>query len=538
MAAFTPPAEARAPAGQLAGRLTLDTSAPLALAILRDDYALAADPALMLARLPAFSFDYVQAGDEMIPLLGGLQRGDHPHWDIILAPGRIWRIAGSAATRISLPFALQEKNANCTHNGVLRATLGEDGSTSKAEVLMASETCLYLQFNLAGEVPARFEARPPGDAEPAVAAHRRWRARQLPVRPLATLARQRPDLDLTALAGADGTPKNYLSARGLVIGDTHYASRCPTRRGDYPFCDVLGLPSYSLAKSLVGALGLMRLEHLYPGSARRPLAELVPACGENGSWGDVTLEHVLNMVSGHYGSAAPHADESDAATLAGFFDPGTHAAKIDFACNAWPRRENPGATFVYHTPDTYLLGTAMSAILREHRDSAADLYRDLLGTLWRPLELSPDVSTTRRTMDARQQPFTGYGLTLRRDDIARLARALNRGDFDDRLDNDMLRAALRRPGAGAGFPAGDGLDYRHGFWGYDATGLLGCEAPLIVPFMSGFGGISVLLLPGDMIYYQFGDGGRFSFAVALQQVHSLHPLCETASGNTIKETHS
>jgi hypothetical protein len=55
---------------------------------------------------------------------------------------------------------------------------------------------------------------------------------------------------------------------GFVIDGVHYSGGCPTRHGAYPFCENLDLPSYSLAKSMVAGIALMRLERLYPGAAQ------------------------------------------------------------------------------------------------------------------------------------------------------------------------------------------------------------------------------------------------------------------------------
>ena len=72
--------------------------------------------------------------------------------------------------------------------------------------------------------------------------------------------------------------REHMTAYGFVIGGVHYAGGCETRHGTYPFCDVMDLPSYSLAKSIVGGIGLMRLELLYPGVSQgagaRPRARM------------------------------------------------------------------------------------------------------------------------------------------------------------------------------------------------------------------------------------------------------------------------
>ena len=36
---------------------------------------------------------------------------------------------------------------------------------------------------------------------------------------------------------------------------------------------------------------------------------------------------------------------------------------------------------------------------------------------------------------------------------------------------------------------------------------LGCDDSLWVAYMSGYGGINIVFLPNDMVYYYFSDGG-------------------------------
>ena len=103
----------------------------------------------------------------------------------------------------------------------------------------------------------------------------------------------------------------------------------------------------------------------------------------------------------------------------------------------------PGTLWVYHTSDTYVLGTAMRHFVADKQGAAADFYSDVLvKESVGPLKLSPAVSVTRRTYDTVAQPFTGYGLTLHRDDIVKLAAFLSvdegRIDGKPMLDAGML----------------------------------------------------------------------------------------------------
>ena len=74
------------------------------------------------------------------------------------------------------------------------------------------------------------------------------------------------------------------------------------------------------------------------------------------------------------------------------------------------------------------------------------------------------------------------------------------------------------------------LGYRHGFWQYEASGLLGCPYPLWIPFLSGYGGITLLLMPNDTVYYLVSDNGEFGFADALAESHRLKSMCPASAG--------
>lgn len=528
LSAFGPPPGAGAPNGRFTARLTLDVSAAtLAIKVLRD--ATGDTPAELAARptLPPFAFDLVQDGADLIPVRRGVVVGDHPAWDWVVEPGRVWREAGDRGwLRAAVPLALQERNANCLHNGVLTFVFKPDGSVSRVAMEIASETCAYLKFDAWATVPARLAPTAIPDADAVVAAWRDEVAARSPVRPLADLASLRPDLNLAAFALAAPTDGDPPTAFGLVVDGVHYAGACQTRQGDYPFCDVLDLPSYSTAKSIVGGVGLMRLEALHPGSALALIANHVPACARGGDWNGVTLADALDMATGVYGSTAFEADENAPASQV-FFDLEDHAAKAAFACGHFHRRAAPGTTFVYHTADTYLLGSAMSDLLRGAGEG--DLYDDLVAPLWRSLRLSPTIMQTRRTYDAARQPFTGWGLTYHRDDILRIAGWLEGGAViagRPALDAGLLAAALQKDPAHPGLPAGGpAWRYKAGFWARDIGGPLGCSRPVWAPFMSGFGGISVVLLPGGVTYYYFGDSGVFDWAPAAVEAARIRTMC-------------
>jgi CubicO group peptidase (beta-lactamase class C family) len=340
-------------------------------------------------------------------------------------------------------------------------------------------------------------------------------------------------VDPRSFAHPDDVSPAHLTTFGVIVDGVHYAGDCPTRMGLHPYCADIDLPSYSIAKSTLAALGLMRLERRHPGTRARIAADFVPECAANGTWQDVTFEHLLDMTSGHYLDPTDQADEMAAHADALFFGKTSHREKIDYACGHFPRKDRPGERWVYRTSDTYILGTAMTAYLSQLRGEPADIVDDLLAPeVWDVIQLSPTARVSRRTRDAVRQPFAGYGLTLRADDVARLARYLNPANVahERLLDQAMLRAALQLDPNDRGLPAGtDGaLRYNNGFWAVRVESLPGCRDALHVPFMSGFGGISVVLMPNGVSYYYFSDNAEFRFRRAIVEAARIRGYCQPA----------
>jgi hypothetical protein len=532
MAAFTPPATAALPGQVFAGTLRLvGVEQASGFEAVHDPWDRSGEIGAPLRHLPAFGFDVVLRGSDVIPLVTGVQRSSHPYWEIMLLPGSAWQATDDDGwTRVSLPFALQERAANCTHNGVM-SWLFRGDEVSRVAYQVASETCGYFKANLWGVVDAEYTPRDLADeAAPVIARIDAHRARRLPVRSLERLAEDYPSIDAATLGAADGIPADDISVLGLVVDGIHYRSDCRTRQGAHPFCSSLALTSYSTAKSIFAGVATMRLEQLYPGVSRRSIASLVAECDQP-KWRDVTIEDALDMATGNFISAEPELDEYSSAHE-DFVFADRHSEKVEFACNHFPRKAEPGTTFVYHTSDTYLVGVALQRFLDRH--GGGDIYDSvLLEPIWRTLNLSPQLDVTKRTYDDEAQPFTGYGLTYEADDVVRIANWLSYegGMLDGKpaLDAAMLEASLQRGAAVTGLRAGrDDLYYNNGFWAYDAGPSLNCEAPVWVPFMSGVSGITVAMFPNGVLYYYFSDSYVFRWQSGREAAHLIRPLCASA----------
>ncbi|HTP40725.1 MAG TPA: serine hydrolase [Steroidobacteraceae bacterium] len=530
LSAYTPTRDASPPTNRFEGTLSLRYSGTLPSTVVFTNPAFVSDANVASARTwPAdFSYQFVQQGGDLIPVRRGVLRSSHAWWETILEPGRVWNEPGDHGySRAAIPFSFQERNANCTHNGVLMFLFRSDGRISRTALQITGETCEYLRLDLWGLLDSNYAPSAVADKDRLVAGFRDEVAARLPTGTLAQLHARYPRIDLGQLAIGAGAGRTLY---GVVIDGVNYVSGCATRNGDYPYCDVLDLPSFSTAKSAFAALALMHLERQHPGVKDRLIASLVPEC-QQPAWRGVTLLNALDMATGNYDLNGYEEDEAAPKTN-GLFLPDDHQAKITYSCGAYARRAPPGTRWVYHTSDTYILGTALNHYFQSLPGHAhEDVFDDLVvRDLFAPLQLSPSSRVTKRTYDSVAQPFTGWGLTWHRDDVARLGKflAADHGTLRGAvvLDPALFEAAMQRT------PTARGLQtvqlrkfrYQHGFWARNLQEELGCAHQTWVPFMSGFGGISVVLFPNGIVYYNFADDGRlesFDFlapALAMRRV--------------------
>lgn len=524
---FAPAGETTVPPHSFNGLLTLETANALNnIEVLTDTFGVTREPKAQLTTLPPFSFQYVSDGSALIPVKREPQRGSHPYWEIILEPGQAWNDASDLGwSRASLPFALKEKNQNCVHNGLMTFLFKPDGSTSRVVWQVTSETCLYLKVNLWGVVDASYAPGPVPASSEVIAKYRGEVASRLPVKPFSALENDYPGLDQTVF---EPSGVEDASVYGFVTGGVHYRSECLTRYGPYPYCHVLDLPSYSLAKSVFAGLSYLIMSKRWPEFASVTVAALIPECRlPDKRWDRVTVAHLLNMSTGNYDSQAFNADEDTG--MDDFFLAETHKGKLRFSCENWPHRAPAGTQWVYHTTDTYLLGVAMNNFLKRKMGAGADIHRDLLyPEFLNPLHLSPIMQWTQRTYDDIAHPFTGYGLVMHSDDLVRIALALNPDNEISRtLAGAGFDSALFRSGTLPQTPPGvKGLAYSNGFWGIDVSGWIACSTATWLPFMSGFGGIVAVLLPAGSVYYFFTDSNQHDFRNAVVEANKALNLCD------------
>lgn len=486
--------------------------------------------------IPTLNFDFVQSGDKIIPSIRRLTLSQNKHWDYILGVGKIWQEqTDQGFFRVAIPFALVEKNQNCVHNGVVSFLLNEEevgkGKASNFYYQISSETCIYFKADFWGAGSVSYQPKQVEAKAHIISQYQQTQQNALPVKPLATLKKKHPQLALSKIALTSSIKATDMSRYGFVYQGVHYISGCTTRAGNYPFCQQLVLPSYSTAKSLFGGMGMMYLAQEFPDIFNENVADWIKECSGK-QWQGVTFSHLLDMSTGNYISSGDSSDEGAEHSQI-FFGATTHQEKINYSCQHFSRKSEPGTTFVYHTSDTYLLGTALNAFIKAKLGSEVELFDHVLAEkIWSPLFLSATAYSTRRTNDNNAQAFTGYGLFLLADDIAKLLQFISEQATDKNsntiLNSHELTLTLQKGKSTTAMKTNyDFIQYQNGFWRQNVSKLLNCTTETWLPYMLGYGGISTVLANDELQYYYFSDSDQYIWSEAIQTLNTISPICNS-----------
>jgi len=479
--------------------------------------------------LPEFDFEFVQSAGYLIPKQRGLIIADHPKWDIILEPGRVWQEASDGGySRASFPFALVVEGGNAAFDGTL-TFLFDDKNVSKAWYQITQETTNYTRANLWGLLDAAYHPGPVQGAERIQADFAQELASRFPTKPIQALAEDYPGVDVSAFGR--GVTTEHMTWYGVVVNGVNYLGGCQTRFGVYPYCESMRATSYSTAKSAFVSVALMRLAQKYdPQVTGLLIKDYVPEYSESpGDWEGVTFNHTIDMSTGNYASPGYMTDE-DGSRMGEFFGAQPYSARIAAAFD-WPHAAGPGTRWVYRTSDTFILTRALHNYLQTQAGPEADIFQFVVDEVYQPLGLGRGAFTTLRTADDgwQGQAEGGYGLWWIPDDIAKIAALLNNTNGQINgvqvLHPDLLAAALQRDPDDRGVEVDSQCMYNNAFWADQYTQADGFDCAFWVPHMLGVSGNAVVLMPNGIIYYYFSDNQEFTWDAAVREADKINPLC-------------
>ena len=530
--AFALPSNAAMPLHTFEGLLVLNNEATSGgFSEVKDTYAYTGNADNPRKHLPEFSFEFVQNGSHLIPVNQGLSITGHQYWNYIIGPGRAWsETTDNGWSRASFPFALVQRNANCTHNGVM-TFLFNGSAVSNVRYQVTQETCAYYKINMWGQLSATYSPYAVANVDTYKNNHAVEVGNRLPAKPIADLATDYPASGVNTSIFGSGVTAAHMTNYGVVFNGVNYVSGCGTRYGQYAYCNVMRVPSYSTAKSAMASMSLMRLGQKYgSGVYNLLIKDYVPEyTGSVGVWTNVTFNNTIDMATGNYRLAGYEADEGGS-YMETFFLAEPYSTKITAAFN-FPGKVAPGTYWNYHSSDTFILGRAMQNYLNA-QGGGSDIFNMLRDEVFVPLKLSAGTMTSLRTdNNTTGQAFAGYGLFWTQDDIAKVALLLNNQngiiDGTQILEPAMLADSMQDDATDRGMNTTGTpvFKYNNGFWAKEFTSADGYTCSFYTPFMSGYGGITVVMMPNGATYYYFSDNEEFSWSSSVNEANKLAPHC-------------
>ena len=466
--------------------------------------------------IPKFEIEISSLDGKVYPKNTKIIETNHLFWNIQFGVGSSKLEISSSNTLITLPFSLIHKSANCIHNGIGVFSISNDNQISNIIFEIASETCAYYKFDYVGLYSANFQFT---NALPNLSNNS-----DKNIISIENLYK-RYNLTNKSFLNSDYIDPSNVTMFGLIDSNNHYVSSCMTRLGNYPFCDQILLPSYSLAKSIAGTFSLSLLESQYGSISNLYVSDLVPECYGR-KWKNVTLNNLSDMSTGQYFNSIHDFDESSVASSEVIFMFEEHKDKIKKACSAFPNKTKPGTRFVYHTSDTYILGVALNNYLQSN-SNRKDYFNDVLIPFLESNNLSQTSQSVLATNDNINQSYTGWGMFFLRSDLDRLATIIHNIKNNSSTQLTYLYDALN-PNDNNSLLAIPSVNiyYNNGFWSrkFDKN-IFNCSEDVWIPFMSGFGGITFAFFPNGMSYYYFSDGYEFAWESAIFSSHSIKPFC-------------
>ena len=466
--------------------------------------------------IPKFEIEISSLDGKVYPKNTKIIETNHLFWNIQFGVGSSKLETSSSNTLITLPFSLIHKSANCIHNGIGVFSISNENQISNIIFEIASETCAYYKFDYVGLYSANFQFT---NALPTLSNNSDKNI--ISIENLYT----RYNLTNKSFLNSDYIDPSNVTIYGLIDSNNHYVSSCMTRLGNYPFCDQILLPSYSLAKSIAGTFSLSLLESQYGSISNLYVSDLVPECYGR-KWKNVTLNNLSDMSTGQYFNSTHDFDESSVASSEVIFMFEEHKDKIKKACSAFPKKTKPGTRFVYHTSDTYILGVALNNYLQSN-SNRKDYFNDVLIPFLESNNLSQTSQSVLATNDNIKQSYTGWGMFFLRSDLDRLSTIIHNIKNNSSTQLTYLYDALN-PNDNNSLLAIPSVNiyYNNGFWSrkFDKD-IFNCSEDVWIPFMSGFGGITFAFFPNGMSYYYFSDGYEFAWESAIFSSHSIKPFC-------------
>jgi hypothetical protein len=178
----------------------------------------------------------------------------------------------------------------------------------------------------------------------------------------------------------------------------------------------------------------------------------------------------------------------------------------------------------------------MAAYLKRREGPTAHLWDMVVEEVYRPIGVfhAPMLHTIEAD-GSRGVPILGYGLYPTIDDVGKLTTLLQHGGRHDGrqlLSAPRIAEALFRASDTGGLPLGPTTRfgaprYHLSFWSIPYRTGAGCFFQ--IPYMSGYGGNTVMLLPNGVSAFRFADAMSYDNESMVLAAEAIRPFCTPAT---------
>lgn len=491
-------------------------------------------------QFPELSVQFMLVGEILLPLEREFISGGGANtWDIILSPGRAWSEPGDQGmSRASFPFTLVTNQWNEAHNGVA-TLLFDDSSVSNLHFQVSQETAVWNKPNMRGAAQASYV---PGVVANSAQVEQDFLDEldeRVTVRAWSDLTVDYPGIDLSIFTR--NIAQSDISASGILVDNDLYFRGASTRFGDYPYPLEMRHGVFSVTKSSQAALTLLRLAEKYGGQVFDLfVSDYVTVSTAHAGWNGVTFGDVLSMTTG-IGNNSP--DPNAQVTFADENDESSPIWRATW--NTYPKDDKlreafrygdypwaPGQIVRYNTAHTFILGAAMQGFYETMEGPGVSVWQMMKDEVYSPIGIK--ALPTIQTVDANPIPIYGFGLFMNAYDTARISQVLtNDGSYNgnqilhrERTRQSMYKTAVTGFDTYVSVPMAAGNQaarYLHSFWSFALTGPGNCFTR--VPYMWGFGGNFVTILPNGVSAFRFADGDVHDPAALALATEGIRPFC-------------
>jgi hypothetical protein len=461
--------------------------------------------------------------------------GQSKQWRVILSPGKTWSEPNdNGMSRASFPFVLVDSSWNDTLNGIA-TFLYDQNTVSNMRLQIVQQTSSGFSHEGAATLPLARDNIESSALGELMQEFNDELSHLLPTKPWSELEQSYPNIDFDKYN--DNLKSTDISASGIWHNNTLYMQKCNTLYGEYPYCQFMRHGIFSATKSSVGAVALAFLTQRYGEEVLHyKVVNYIDFNSSHNGWDNVTFIDLLNMAAGIGNhdqdplSTNYHADEN-MEPMGDWSRAKSALNKITITTEQYGNFPwEPGEVFRYNTTHSFMLSAAMDSLVRQREKIG--LWQLLLTEVYQPIGIYhlPMMHTTE-SGNENALPINGIGLYPTADEAIKIGKLLhNEGLYNGKqiLHAGFTRNMLYRTNE-LGFNVvhennqyGKGK-YHRSFWGtpFEQNG---CFAH--TPFMNGYGGNLMGILPNGVITLRFADAQNYRTIPMVEIASQLVSYCK------------